>query len=113
MINITSNVGVHFLNSLYQLNVNEAGATIRFGYGTYLYKPSIVSPNTRLSRVTKELKIGYTVENLDIVADEFYEWYHKIDYDEFVKGCDVYNGEYEQGFDKLYEQCDRYIKRNN
>ena len=86
------------------------GAPIRFGYGTFLYKPAIVSPNTRLSRVTKELKIGYTVEKLDIFADEFYEWYHQVNFDEFIKGCDVYNDEYERGFAKLYEQCDYYIK---
>ena len=86
------------------------GAPIRFGYATYLYKPAIVSPNTRLSRVTKELNIGYTVEKMDGFADEFYEWYHKISYETFVKGCDVYNKEYEQGFNNLYEQCDRFIR---
>lgn len=86
------------------------GAPIRYGYATYLYKPAIVSPNTRLSEKTKELNIGYTVNNLENFADEFYEWYHGLDFHEFVKGCDSYNKDYEDSFKRFYEVCNRYIK---
>lgn len=86
------------------------GAPIRYGYATYLYKPAIVSPNTRLSEKTKELNIGYTVDNLEKFADGFYEWYHGLDFETFVKGCDSYNQDYEDSFKNFYEACDRYIK---
>ena len=87
------------------------GSPIRFGYATYLYKPSIVSPNTRLSEKTKELGIGYTLDDIESVADDFYQWYHNIDFEGFKSGCDCYNQEFANSFERFYDVCDKYIKK--
>lgn len=86
------------------------GSPIRFGYATYLYKPSIVSPNTRLSEKVSELGIGFTVDSFENLADRFYNWYYDLDFKKFTEGCDSYNREFDESFKRFYHACDQYIK---
>lgn len=85
------------------------GSPIRYGYATYLYKPAIVSPNTRLSEKTCELNIGYTVDDFKAFPDDFYQWYHSLDFPLFQKGCDIYNQEFAQSQKEFEQICDKYI----
>ena len=93
-----------------KLHIEQAlGSPIRYGYSTCLYKPAIVSPNTFLSEKTRTLNIAYTADDLWNLADGFYEWYHSLDFDEFKKGCDVYNHEFETSIKNLHKICDEKI----
>lgn len=95
-------------DGIYDRNIT-LGAPIRFGYSTLLYKPSIVSPNTYLSTKTHDLNIGFTVNDLKAFPDEFYRWYHSLNFEEFKHSCDKFNKEYDDSLDNLYKICDKNI----
>lgn len=85
------------------------GSPIRYGYSTCLLKPAIVSPNTFLSEKTRKLNIAYTVDDFDGFADRFYEWYNSLDFEEFKKGCEEYNREFDESIVNLHRVCDEKI----
>lgn len=86
------------------------GSPIRYGYSTCLYKPAIVSPNTYLSERTKELNIGFTVDNIETMADQFYQWYHSLGFEQFKASCEKYNRDFVRSEKNLNDVCDYKIR---
>ena len=86
------------------------GSPIRYGYSTYLYKPAIVSPHTFLSERTKELNIAFTIDNLENFPNDFYKWYHALQFETFKEGCDIYNKEFDTSLESLKARCNETIK---
>lgn len=85
------------------------GAPIRYVYSTMLKKPAIVSPNTYISERTKELNIAFTIDDLENAAEEFYQWYYSLNFDQFSANCDRFNQEADQTIKNFHRVCDEKI----
>ena len=102
VINVYTGFGKNRINeSLY--------IPIRFGYSTGLYKPAIVSPNTYLSKLARDLNVGYTVDTIDNFADDFYSWYYSLDFGSFRNKCDVMNNRFSRSIREFEEMCDKMV----
>ena len=92
---------------------NERMTSIRFAYGPYLRVPVMVSRNTEMESEGNKYGFVYSVaDGEESFADDLYSWYHSIDFNSFVSGCDRYLSDLSESDKFFYSKLDETVKNN-
>lgn len=103
------------INSYYNM-FEQSGLKTSFGikhsYTTLLYIPSLADEDTTWGRLSKPYNLSFLVnrENIEMLPDLLFEWYNKLDFDEFKKNCDKFNLMIDESIAKLYKLLDDALK---
>jgi len=79
---------------------------IKASYGPFLRIPQIVDDETYWAEVCEKYGFGFPVKNEERLADEFFDWYTSLDFNNFTNGCDEYISFLLETNRKFYEKCD-------
>lgn len=99
---------IDVINNLYGNNTIslDYALSIKLYNGVWCRLPILVCPGTYMEKIANEYGIGYTVQSYDEnLPDQFYNWYHEIDFNTFNTGCErfIKTIEIENAqFDKAY-----------
>jgi len=97
---------VDVMNNLYgngTLNIRLA-ISIKFYHALYSRIPILVSPNTYIGKLAKDIGVGFEIgdEKIDeTLADRFYEWYRNVSFETIAKAS-------EEMIKKAYEDNARF-----
>jgi len=93
----------------------ERMSSIRFSYAPYIHIPVIVGVNTNMENEGNKYGFAYGYGNcsIDEEADNFYEWYSKIDFDKFVSGCEKYCLDAKKTDERFVKLVEEIIKEND
>lgn len=78
------------INNLYGYNniALDTAISTKYYYALYMNIPILVFKGTYMEEISCRSGIGFVVDkNLDTLADDFYNWYHTIEYDYFKSRC--------------------------
>lgn len=81
------------INNLYGVGniALDTALSIKTYYAAYMKIPIMVFKNTYMEKISTEYKFGYVApENFQNLANDFYEWYKLMSFDELVSGCDSF-----------------------
>jgi len=91
-------------------NINGHGSiftdtllSIKLYYSIYLNIPTIVYQGTYMAQIANKCGIGYEVtDDFTNMNDNFYEWYHTLDFNSIKQKCMLYISEIEKSHKELY-----------
>lgn len=78
------------INNLYGYNnlALDTAISTKYYYALYMNIPILVFKGTYMEEISCESGIGFSVDsNFDSLADDFYAWYHSLDYNQMKKNC--------------------------
>lgn len=78
------------INNLYGNNniALDTAISTRYYYALYMNIPILVFQGTYMEKVSHEAGIGFAVsEDFSTLADDFYTWYHSLDFNQFKSNC--------------------------
>jgi len=78
------------INNLYGQNniALDTAVSTKYYYALHMNIPILVFKGTYMEEISCRSGIGFAVdEDFTSLADDFYKWYHSIDYEEFKKRC--------------------------
>ena len=79
------------INNLYGRNdiALDTAISTKFYYALYLKIPILVFKGTYMEEISNEYGIGFSVDdNFSTLADDFYNWYRKLDFEHLNRCCD-------------------------
>mgnify|MGYP007132762027 CR=1 FL=1 len=110
----------NIINSYYysdendDMNIRNA-VGIKESYIPMLYMPGVIDRNTYWGEVNKQYGFCFPVDESKInnLADELYEWYMGLDFEELKKSCDRFNNMIDESRKELFNLCDHFILEKN
>lgn len=81
---------------------------IKHSYTPMLCIPGIADENTCWGRLSRKYGIAYLIndKNICTLADDLYEWYRNLDFEEFKEKCLEFNELIDGSISDLYEKLD-------
>lgn len=79
------------INNLYGYNdiALDTAISTKYYYALYMNIPILVFKGTYMEEISCNTCIGFAVDrNFDTLANDFYNWYHSIDYRQFKEQCE-------------------------
>lgn len=84
---------IDIMNNLYgNDSVNLVTAlSIKLYHSVFMRIPILVSPNTYMEKITREIGLGFVVNEIDRdLPNRIYDWYHKQDQNNIESSCSNY-----------------------
>ncbi|GKU27229.1 hypothetical protein CFOLD11_40560 [Clostridium folliculivorans] len=100
------------INNLYGVGkiALDTAISIKTYYAAYMRMPILVFDNTFMKDITTKYNFGYAVkEDMSNLANNFYEWYSKYDFEKLAIGCNNFIKEAQQENTIFIETLDYYF----